>query len=323
MKKAYLLYNKFKFNKMKNTNSHYKDSNGTLNLRGRELRIRLIKKGVPMLEIAKKLGIKRQAVDYFTRNYGIYNNWKKSNEFFLKNRDKPQREKRKALETIAAQVNEVLSQRLAEASPIERKSYDMAVEYSKGFSKRYSFGFLFDLYNHVNSLVKNKKHFSYQDIATKFNLYAPSARRLLVSVGLKSSNKPLPKKIVSQERKQAIRRGLDNTSWSYADISYFTKVSNVTVQAIHDSGPNGRVVNSEDMFFVDFGCKGRLTPRKASQIYELIEKGINLDKIKRKLKIRDKVLYEAIANRNKYSQKIITNLRSMYPEREITHPYVN
>ena len=32
---------------------------------------------------AEKLGIKRQAVDYFTRENKIYDSWKKSNEFFL------------------------------------------------------------------------------------------------------------------------------------------------------------------------------------------------------------------------------------------------
>lgn len=309
--------------------SHYKNEHGSLNSGGRKLRLRLARKGVPVKEIAEKLGIRRQAVDSFIKTNGIYETWKKSNGFFLENRDKPKKEKediekqkRNNLEAIACQVNEILAQRIDKASPIERKSYGMAVRYLEGFPKRYSFGFLFDFYNHVNSLIEKKKRFSYHDLAAEFNLKAPAARRIVKSVGLKSSNKPLPKKIISEEQKLSIRRSLDNTNLSYADIASFTGTSNTAVKSIHDSGPNGRIVNPEDMFFADFGCNGRLTIRKASQIYELMGKGVNLNKIKSRLRIGDKVLYEAIVKREEYSEKIMNNLRKIYPEIKITKPYL-
>jgi transcriptional regulator with XRE-family HTH domain/DNA-binding XRE family transcriptional regulator len=311
-------------------NSYYKNEQGSLNLRGRELRARLVRKGVPMLEIAKKLGIRRQAVDYFIRTNGIYDDWKKSSDFFLRNRNNVQeqrenleRQRRNVLETIAAQVNEVLLQRLDETFPIERKSYDMAVQYLEGFPKRYSFRFLFDFYSHVNSLIENEKEFSYADVATEFGLHAPAARRILILAGIKSSNKPLPRKRVSEEQRFAIRRLLDQTKMSQADISYFVGVSGVTVMAIHHEDGNGRVVNPEDMFFADFGCKGRVTPRRASQIYELMDKRVNYYKIKKRLKIGNKVLYDAIANRGRYSDIIIDNLRKIYPDREIIRPYLD
>ena len=307
--------------------SHF-NSCGNLTYRGRQARIKLASQGLPINEIADMLFVSRQAVDYFIRDNGLYETWKKNNEILLSNRNKPTKEetlekqRRSALESIASQINEVLLRTLDSGPNSQKKAYDLSMQYLGDSPKVYTFNFLFDFYSHVNDLIKRKKSFSYGDLAKKFSVHASAARRILVSAGLKSSNEPRARNRLSEEQKKAVRQGLDNTSWGYYDIGHFAGTSHVTVRAEHDRGPNGRVVSTQDLFFSDFGCLGRVTPRRASQIYELLEIGASYLEVKKELKIGDEVLYDAVEKRGRYSETIMDNLRKMYPDREIIRPYL-
>jgi hypothetical protein len=232
---------------------------------------------------------------------------------------------------------EAFSQWLKGVGCFERRAYDRAVSYQNEPRNRYTLSFLFDLYLYVDSLTRNRGKFSYSDIAQKFsgkyrqrnsseiiNLSAPSVRRILMHGGLKSSNHPVPKRIFNDEDWDRIRRGLNYTSLPILEIARLCRVSTFPVRAVYKMGANGgagRVEKPGSALFADFGPHGKLGPSKASEIYRLVDAGVKIPHILRKLKISQMVFGEAVANRCEYSGLLIGYLEKIY-DRKFEMPYV-
>ncbi len=170
--------------------------------------------------------------------------------------------------------------------------------------------FVFETYF---SELKNKEYLSYSSIAKKTKMCVPSVRRILKKVGLHSSYDSFSDKL-ADETLSAIFNAKE-TKLRNADISYFTQTSNATVL--------NKLGSRKNAFL--FGCgilKSILTYRVASQIYEAKDAHFTKKEIGELVEKPTDTIEYALRNREKIEEELISFLQKMYPERNITTPYM-
>ena len=125
---------------------------------------------------------------------------------------------------------------------------------------------------------------------------------------------------ISEEKKNAVKRSF-NLKMSNPDIAYFIGVPSYVVRNYFvESGKNK---GSKHNLVKSFGNPDAyLTYRGASQVYEGGDIGFGQKEIEEVLGLDRRVVSYALKNRTRLEPKIIEALRTIYPDREISKPYL-
>ena len=146
---------------------------------------------------------------------------------------------------------------------------------------------------------------SQEQLGEGLGIAQPRISIILKKVGLKAMYE---KRRISQEKKEAIRRGY-NVDMNVRDIAYFLNVPHDVVY--HDFSQIGKRSRIQRFVVSIFGK--HLTYPRASQIYEAQDLDFGIEEITELLEIDEELVNYAISNRISIESKIIEALKTLYP----------
>ncbi len=321
-------------------------------------RIRLIKRGLSSGEIGRRCGeknsrVSRQGVKRFINNRGLYDEWRESREHY-KNKTswklkEKEDERRKAGKRLYHVLEAIIEQKLEKTGPEERLAFEKTGEYisskehpkisttkRKGHkisdSEDFFINRLFNFFKRYYKAESEGKKASINELCDEL-LMVSFAGKILKTVGLEPPNGKRERKKVPEEKKEAIKRAALKSELPYADIAYLIRLPRhvVTQNSQRYLKKIGKERPKIKPWIKAFGIPGKegvrisLTYSMAGQIYEARDLGFTKQETMELLDIsNERVLEHAMKFRKKeIAPKIISALRILYPEKNITKPYVD
>jgi len=306
----------------------------------RNLRIKRIRQGLPYgliatLETQEGREVTRSCIQLFSKTHRLDGVWQEENAKYLE-KERKEKQKRTAdeRERIEVEKQRKEKQRLEDIlDELEtatkqiglkkgNKAYTKTLEYfSKAKNSTAPVPLVLGVLNRYYECVEKGELTSLSEIGEEFSLWPTKVGRILKVVDEEAPNGSREIKRFTEYQEKAVQNALENTSLGLADIGYFA--GKVGSWGVRSRNKNERIARYDEVLLADFGRDGKLPVRVASQIYEMVDQNIPLKKIIKKLKITPRVFSNAIENRPTYEPHIISELKAMYPQKDVQRPYVD
>ena len=183
----------------------------------------------------------------------------------------------------------------------------------KNRGRSYSLKRLTDFFDSYYSAEESDDKPTLDRLGASSNIQGSAVIRVLKRVGLKPFH---TRKMYLPLQKEAILRGI-SADLTNKDIAYFLQLPSSSLSHYrHHSNHNSSGNN------LDHRKTHSLTYALVSQIYEARDLGFNPNEIKELYDVLDHHLTNALDHREALEQKIILALSILFPEKEITKPYL-
>src|SRR3989338_2031208 len=315
----------------------FKDQKNRHSAKKDPLKDELIRKGLTLEEIAEKYSqitskrkITRDGIRKYIVGTGQHEIWEQAKE----ERKNEYGEKKHVLAGLSSQlenigsclVSQIELAGLKNASEEERIAYEKTQEYinSKKWTT-YSFNQIFSLFQDYYTALSNNEKVSIMKLGENNNVYFTTVGRILRDVGLKPLIRVSTKERVAtpKYKKRVLERAVE-VEMPSIDIAYFLRAPSYTVQFFSYHYKGNKIRPQVKQFIKRFGSKSSILNYKtASEIYEARDLGFSREETLELLEVDNKVYRYAIRHRKEISQHIMNSLHIMFPDKEVTKPYVN
>ncbi len=262
----------------------------------------LIQQGKTLREIAEKEGINYQIIYHYIKRTGQHEEWKKAKE-----RESPEA-RENALEEIASALKSVFLQRAQQ----EGWAYEQAAKYQLSLKHRgpeeIAFERLVKLFTIYEQTKQKGERLSLEELGNTANLHASVVGYILKRTGLPHLNPGIGR--LPPNKLKALERAFEVEHLSNDDIAYFVGTTWTTVDKYFMGGRNTKRGSHN------------LSYTKASTIYEAIDAGFTEEETAEYTGAGQAQVKRALKHRPEFEKTIIAELKIIYPDAEITKPYL-
>lgn len=291
----------------------------------RTLANELIAQGLALREIAEESGgVTGERVRQYINSSGQHEKWKEA-----KLAPKVKEKERKA--TIGQILGGVLQRAYENASWEEQRAFDYIATRKKLHPHNYDMKTLIKVFRNYKTALDKGKKVSLKKLSEKSGLLEPGVGTILRRVGLEPMVLGRMNTVrLSQEKKDAMKRAFP-IEMSNVDIAYFLGVPIYTPylyfhRYFKNGGERPKVKQEIEILRGGLGSgKGRkyhLTYRLASQIYESLDAGFNVEETAYLLDTVPEAVVFANSQRAEIGGKIKRALKTLYPDKKFRKPYV-
>lgn len=269
----------------------------------------LILQGLSLKTIAEHEGVTSERIRQYINSSGQYKTWKTERQK-RKQQEKDERELPKARKEIA----ELIDLHILEKTKEEQGwAYAKATEYFiKARHTDLPFEKVLALFKAYENAVQNKETLSLTKLSEKagFDKWYIS-NNILKAAGLPLFNPPRAYSL-SEEQRQAVINGKDISYFTATDVAFFAGCTSAWAAAFKDSR-----IPREKRKEVHIGYA------KCSMIYEAQDAGFTMDEICEYVNLQKRsIIFKALGERPTIEPNITNALKIMYPNRNITKPYL-
>ncbi len=272
---------------------------------------RLVRRGLTIDKIGDKNGVTRELVRQYIAGSGQYDYWKQSREHYRKPNPK-ELEYTSLLNLLNAKIQQEISN-FGEDQWAEKKAMEYISSRKKQQPDNIPTEELVTIFRTYREAQSQGKPVSFRRIGQEVDMRGAGIRNIFQKVGLESLKWKIQR--LSEEDREMIARS-DNSEFSSNDIAYFTgiKLGNIN----NYRRPHPSALARKPTKLKGFSYSG------ASQIYEAKDLGFSRQEITELFNyVHPTIVDSALGNREKMEKIIIKNLRILYPEKDISKPYLN
>jgi len=272
----------------------------------------LIKKAATIAEMKKAAGWTSgvSARHYMTRT-NQYKKWQDA-------RNKPKLEEQQRKAFIGNGIKIAQQHLYQKADEIEQKIFEFFANTPKS---RITYDTLKTIYTRYFEAKYKRKKLSLKKLGKGLNLWNSEIGKILSKVGLKPLYGKKVRHMTPQWKKEAIKRTF-NLDANPPDIAYFLELpEHIVYQNMKMMGPRPKRQEFIAKPLANIGLPD-LTYRLASQIYEARDLKFEIQEIAELLNIKKITVNYILKNENIISPKIFDILKTLYPNKNITTPYI-
>ncbi len=278
--------------------------------------IPLAKEGLTLVKIGEEVGLVKERVRQIINQSGNYDAYRNARRI-RKNKDKPDPE----LDPNRKEFLFLLEERIEQLAKIEGPGWEAAVQYYRKLG-RINSNFLeivAKALTHYFSARESGKKLSLAELGRGTTLEKGSyLGKILASFGLEPFYGTRDRNPIPLWKKEAIHRS-NNTILSPKDIGYFLNVPSKLVISRFSKLNNSWSRSNRYIY----GEKG-LTFRLASQVYEAIDVGFSPSETLELIEsASSKTINCALDQRESIEPQIISALRVIYNDEDISQPYIS
>ncbi len=298
---------------------NYIKSSGQLNLWKEAKKLRRKNKRIPSIDEKIRQGLKTQeiadaekscvaAVHSYITSSGQLEIWNKAKELRFLKEEKERKEKKSALEEMAEKLRDLELLKAAEAG---WPYYNAVIYDRRDTTNKHSFEKVLKFLKAYNEEKIELGVASCLRAAKKsgFNSYS-SVQGIVEFLGLQSGEHPKP---ITEDKLNAIKNAQAVPYLTLNDVAYFIGVASESIT--NHWQKDGKLIKI-------VRPRSNLSYRKASQVYEAIDAGFNLEETAEYAGVHPSFAERAVENRNEIEPRIVEALKVIFPKSKLKKPYI-
>ncbi|MGK0232222.1 MAG: transcriptional regulator with XRE-family HTH domain [Patescibacteria group bacterium] len=284
-------------------------------------RNRFIKRGLSLEHIAQKVGVTRERVRQYIVGKDVHKEWRTSRGHY-KNQTHYTQKKEEKEKIVGSILEEIIQRKKAQFSPEEQFAYEGAeiIEKGKISTRTYTYDQVYSLLLDYHQTRERRENKSLTQLGTDHGIFFVTISKILQRLNLPTLGQSKPHKkqqLLTPEEKQRIENA-KVLPYTATDLAYFIKVP---VHTVRTKLQNQETRNPKDI--VTYLPKSRTNYRTASQVYESQAAGFTPTETQELLDINPKTYKYITENKDWIQKDINQTLQIIYPEKEITKPWIN